>query len=58
MRSALTPWTGPSAYVNYADPQITNYGTAYWGANYSRLQSVKRQVDPHSVFTFPQAVKP
>lgn len=56
-RSALLPWTGSSAYVNYADPSITDYGTAYWGANYPRLQSVKRRYDPDDLFTFPQAVR-
>ena len=28
-RSALAPWTGSGAYVNYADPQIADYGNAY-----------------------------
>jgi len=56
-RSALQPWTGPSAYVNYADPAIIDYGAAYWGANYSRLQAVKRDYDPSELFTFPQAVR-
>lgn len=56
LRSALLPWTGDAAYANYADPAIKDYGTAYWGANYPRLQSIKKQYDPGSLFTFPQAV--
>jgi FAD/FMN-containing dehydrogenase len=56
-RSALAPWLGSAAYVNYADASITNFGPAYWGSNYPRLQSVKRTYDPHNLFTFPQSVR-
>jgi FAD/FMN-containing dehydrogenase len=56
-RSALAPWTGTGAYVGYADSSIADYGSAYWGANYPRLQGVKKQYDPANVFTFAQAVK-
>jgi FAD/FMN-containing dehydrogenase len=57
LRSRLVPVTGPSAYSNYADPTIADYGTAYWGANYPRLQSVKKAVDPHDLFSWAQSVK-
>jgi FAD/FMN-containing dehydrogenase len=56
-RAALLPWTGNSAYVNYADPSIADYTSAYWGANYARLQSVKKQYDPSNLFAFSQSVK-
>jgi FAD/FMN-containing dehydrogenase len=56
-RAAMQPWCGDSAYVNYADPSIADHGSAYWGANYARLQQVKRAVDPTGLFTFPQAVR-
>ena len=55
-RTALMPWVGRSAYVNYADPALTDYATAYWGPNLARLEQVKKAYDPHGVFTFPQAV--
>jgi FAD/FMN-containing dehydrogenase len=56
-RSDLATWTGNGAYVGYADASIVDYGSAYWGTNYARLQSVKRQYDPDNVFTFAQAVR-
>lgn len=56
LRSALLPWTGPAAYVNYADPAIADYGAAYWAGNYPRLQAAKKTYDPGGLFTFPQAV--
>jgi FAD/FMN-containing dehydrogenase len=55
-RAALHQWTGDAAYVNYPDAAIDGYGTAYWGANYPRLQTVKRQYDPGQLFSFPQSV--
>ena len=35
------PWLGTSAYVNYADASLTDFGTAYWGPNVTRLKQVK-----------------
>ncbi len=55
-RSAMRPWLGDAAYVNYADASISDYARAYWGANLPRLQQVKRRVDPHGLFTFAQSV--
>jgi hypothetical protein len=54
-RSALAPWLGQSAYVNYADATIANYGEAYWGGNYPRLQTVALAVDPYQLFAFAQS---
>jgi hypothetical protein len=57
-RAGLLRWTGTSAYSNYADPAISDYGAAYWGSNYPRLRSIKKQYDPGNLFTFAQAVRP
>ncbi len=57
VRRDLLPVLGPGAYSNYADPSIEEYGTAYWATNYPRLQQVKRSLDPHDLFSWPQAVK-
>lgn len=53
-RSAMTPTWGNHAYVNYADPTLTDAGTAYFGANWKRLQQARSTYDPHGLFTQPQ----
>jgi hypothetical protein len=55
-RKALQPWVGNSAYVNYADPKLTDYASAYWGPNLTQLSKIKKIYDPHNVFQFPQSV--
>ena len=55
-RKSLQPWVGNSAYVNYADRKLTDYATAYWGPNLTRLSHIKKIYDPHDVFSFPQSV--
>jgi hypothetical protein len=56
-RDVMTPYVGNTAYVNYADAQLQDWETAYYGANYARLQRVKQRYDPEQLFTFPQAVR-
>jgi len=51
------PLIGPGAYVNYADPDLTDWQQAYYGANYSQLQRVRATYDPDGVFAFPQAIR-
>lgn len=52
------PFMSGGAYVNYCDLDLPDYTQAYWGANYSRLQNVKRKYDPSDVFRHAQSVKP
>ncbi len=46
------------AYQNFSDPSLGNWQDAYYRENYPRLQKVKQQVDPKSLFTFAQAIQP
>jgi FAD/FMN-containing dehydrogenase len=55
---SLRKLAGRAAYANYADPDLADWPDAYYGANYPRLQRVKRAYDPNELFTFPQAVQP
>ena len=43
----------PGSYDNFPDPGL-NPARAYWGPNLERLTAIKRQYDPHSVFTPPR----
>lgn len=45
-------------YRNYPDIQFTDWPDYYYGANYRRLQAVKRKFDPQDVFHYPQSIRP
>jgi hypothetical protein len=44
------------SYQNFPDPALTDWRRAYYGANYHRLARVKREYDPGSFFSYPQAI--
>jgi FAD/FMN-containing dehydrogenase len=46
------------AFQNFPDPTLENWPEAYYGENYKKLMKVKKAVDPHMLFKFPQAIKP
>ena len=53
-RTAMTPYWGQSAYVNYADATLTDPATAYFGDNAARLKRIAQKYDPNGLFTQPQ----
>ncbi|MBV9547859.1 MAG: BBE domain-containing protein, partial [Chloroflexi bacterium] len=43
-------------YPNFPDPRLVDSATAYHGTNIPRLASVKKNYDPHRLFTFSQSI--
>ncbi|MFJ3663742.1 FAD-binding oxidoreductase [Streptomyces sp. NPDC090119] len=56
LHAAMAPHVTGSAYQNFVDPELTDWRTAYYGANYARLTQVKEKYDPDGVFSFDQAI--
>ena len=53
-RTAMIPHWGDGAYVNYADPSLTNPSQSYFAGNAARLHEVRAKYDPTGVFSQPQ----
>ncbi|HXV91735.1 MAG TPA: FAD-binding oxidoreductase [Pseudonocardia sp.] len=54
---AMGEYLTDSAYQNFPDPALGNWAKAYYGANYPRLQEVKRTHDPDNVFHHDQSIQ-
>jgi FAD/FMN-containing dehydrogenase len=50
------PYSNGETYQNYPDPALTDWKHDYFGENYARLSSVKKDYDPHGFFRFPQSI--
>ncbi len=55
-RAVLAPMGRGQAYQNYPDANLKTWRTAYYGAAYSDLVSLKRERDPDRLLRFPQAI--
>ncbi|HEY9438458.1 MAG TPA: FAD-binding oxidoreductase, partial [Streptomyces sp.] len=53
---ALRRYASGAAYQNYADPDLADWRTAYYGSAADRLTRLKKQYDPGSLFTYPQGL--
>src|SRR5262249_36235794 len=56
IQKALSTIVGAGAYVNYIDPEMTDWATACYGENLGRLRQVAKIYDPDGVFVFAQNV--
>ncbi len=45
-------------YRNYPDLNFPHWEQSYYGANYARLQQVKRRYDPGDLLRYPQGIRP
>ncbi|MER6001267.1 FAD-binding oxidoreductase [Nonomuraea angiospora] len=56
LHSDMSPFFGDHAYVNYIDPDLSNWRNAYYGPNAARLAEVKSTYDPGRLFRLPQGI--
>jgi FAD/FMN-containing dehydrogenase len=57
LAGALGPHLTGEVYQNYADTGLADWATAYYGANYPRLQQVKRRYDADDFFRHEQSIR-
>jgi FAD/FMN-containing dehydrogenase len=53
---AVRPWGSGRVFPNFPDPDLDDWGHAYYGTNYERLLRVKRTYDPENLFRFHQSL--
>ncbi|WP_171074286.1 FAD-binding oxidoreductase [Nonomuraea basaltis] len=52
----MSRYFGDHAYVNYIDPDLMTWRSAYYGSNAARLAQVKATYDPDRLFRLPQGL--
>ena len=56
LHDSMGDFAGDGAYLNFADPDLEDWGPAYHGPNLRRLREIKQRYDPDRFFDFPQAL--
>ena len=56
--AAIAPHSEPGGYVNFASSDDQSKVPDNYGANYARLQEVKRRYDPDNLFRLNQNIRP
>lgn len=54
--AAISPLLSGRVYPGYTDPDLTEFGRAYWGENYLRLCRIKQAWDPDCLFGVDQVI--
>ena len=54
--ASVHPWASGRVYPNFPDPELDEWGPAYYGRNYARLLDIKARYDPDAVFQAPQSL--
>ena len=52
--AAMQPFVSRAAVTNYADPELEDSATAYYGSHLKRLVTVKQHYDPDNFFRYSQ----
>jgi FAD/FMN-containing dehydrogenase len=54
--TAMQPYVSRGAVTNYADPDLEDWGAAYYGTHLKRLVAVKQRYDPNNFFRYSQSI--
>jgi FAD/FMN-containing dehydrogenase len=52
----VRPWGSGRVFPNFPDPDLEDWGRAYYGGNYEQLLRVKATYDPGNFFCFHQSI--
>lgn len=52
----MSPLLSGRVYPGYTDPDLVDFGRAYWGENYPRLCEIKKTWDPDGIFGVDQVI--